>query len=203
MSCTRWGSQQWVFMDIVFQHQWQSTKRPLPPSCPNPVRTSSSQRGQLGWRRGCEHLKALLIWASITHCVFILAVWESRNGCLRSPGVSLGDVSPNTCLQPPQVTSPEGNPWVFSAERVWGPCSEDRTLFTSSSVYCLLQRNRKGSSHLSSFRLLSIPFLPDRGHLWRLALFTRLLESSFIIAAPLKKTPELDVCYWVLSLFWP
>lgn len=93
-------------------------------------------------------------------CLHLQHYGKAERDSLSILSVSLGDVSPNTCLQSPQVTLPEGDPWVFSAERVRGPCSGDRNLCTS--VIYQLQKNRKKSSHLSSFDLLSIPFLPPR-----------------------------------------
>lgn len=146
MSCTSRGSQ-WVFMDIVLHHQCQSTRRPLPPSCPNPVRTSSSQRGQLG-RRGCEHLEALLIWVSIT--VFIL-VWESGNGHLGAPVSPLGMSHQTPVSSHPRSLHMRGS-WSVLSRKSLGPL-----LWGQDLVYfpqCLLPAAEKQE------RVITFEFLP-------------------------------------------
>lgn len=151
MSCTSRGSQQWVFMDIVLQHQCQSTKRPLPPSCPKPVRTSSSQRGQLGRRWGCEHLEALLIWASITVSLSYLAVWESGNGHLGAPVSPLGMSHQTPVSSHPRSLHMRGS-WSVLSRKSLGPL-----LWGQDLVYflrCLLPAAEKQE------RVITFEFLP-------------------------------------------
>lgn len=77
-----------------------------------------------------------------------------REWTLGSPGVSLGDVSPNACLQPPQVTSPEGIP---ECSQVLSRKSLGPLLWGQDLVYflqCLLPAAEKQG------RVITFEFLP-------------------------------------------